>query len=46
MYELKFEFRGAIDVSKARIEEKNDGVTFVISNGGNQTFRLLILVIE
>lgn len=32
--------RGAINLANAHIQQNDDGVSFVVSNGGNQTFHL------
>lgn len=32
--------RGAINLANAHIQANDDGVSFVVSNGGNQTFHL------
>lgn len=38
--EMDHTCRGAINLSNAHIQQNDDGVSFVVSNGGNQTFHL------
>lgn len=38
--EMDHTCRGAINLANAHIQQNDDGVSFVVSNGGNQTFHL------